>query len=464
MLDLKHFPDTLAEVPAAFVTVSKREFGIRYDVEHHEGHLLIVTNKDNAKSNKLCVARIYKPSTLAHDVQRSHWKDVKAYDPTVQIKHVIPFKKHIVIFGRQHGLLQIWIVNAAKGLGEWKRMAFPEANYGVWSKDNYEYHSHQLRLVYSSFTTPRQTMDYDLTTDQRKVLKQQEVPGYDSSLYSTRRLFVSSRDGVNVPISLVAKASVFADIDSGNSTGHKLLLDAYGSYGHAIDTNFSFTRLSLLDRDFVYCVAHIRGGGEMGKQWHEDEGKYLKKINTFNDFADCAKYLIKHKYTTCEQLGITGRSAGGLLMGAVVNRDPHLYKACVAAVPFVDVMCTMSDPTIPLTIGEWEEWGNPNEEKYYEYMKSYSPVDNVCAQRYPSMLISGGLNDPRVAYWEPAKWVAKLRELKTNSDEENPLFFKTDMETGHFSASDRYKHIKETAFEYAFLIEQLSKSAVELKV
>jgi oligopeptidase B len=468
-LDLEHFPETLAKVPAAFVTVSKREFGLRYDIEHHEGTLLIVTNKDKAKSNKLCMAHIHKPTTLAADVQKSHWKDVKAYDASIQIGHVIPFKKHVVIFGRQHGLLQIWIVNATKGLGEWKRMAFPEANYGVWSKDNYEYNSHQLRLVYSSFTTPRQTMDYDMTTDQRKVLKQQEVPGYDASLYSTRRMFVSARDGVNVPISLVAKTSVFAAIDSGNSLGHKLLLDAYGSYGHAIDTNFSFTRLSLLDRDFVYCVAHIRGGGEMGKQWHEDEGKYLKKLNTFNDFADCAKYLIKNKYTTSDQLGITGRSAGGLLMGAVVNREPNLYKACVAAVPFVDVMCTMCDPSIPLTIAEWEEWGNPNEEKYYAYMKGYSPIDNVCAQRYPSMLITGGLNDPRVAYWEPAKWVAKLRELKTNSDEENPLFFKTDMETGHFSASDRYKHIKETAFEYSFLIEQLAGAgkkevAGELKV
>ena len=461
LLNLKQFPVSLADVPSALVTVAPREPGVRYDVEHHNQKLLIVTNKDNSKNHKLCVAKLHGTShaSLTHDVQKSQWKDVKPYDEAVQISDVLPFKKHIAVFGRQYGIAQVWIIDASKGLGDWKQMGFPESAYDVHSKDNYEFNSDRLRLVYSSFVTPKQTVDYDMSTDQRTVLKQQEVPGYDASLYSTRRLLVPARDGVQVPISLVAKKSVFAAIDAGAGEGHKMLLDAYGSYGYPKDPSFSFSRLSLLDRDFVFCIAHIRGGGEMGRTWYEEQGKYLQKLNTFNDFADCAKYLIANKYTASDRLGITGRSAGGLLMGAVVNRNPGLWKACIAAVPFVDVMVTMSDPTIPLTVVEWEEWGSPNSEKFYAYMKSYSPVDNVEAKRYPSMLITAGLNDPRVAYWEPAKWVAHLREKKTNTEEENPIYFKTDMSTGHFSASDRYKYIKETAFEYSFLIDQLTPKA-----
>jgi oligopeptidase B len=230
------------------------------------------------------------------------------------------------------------------------------------------------------------------------------------------------------------------------------LLYGYGSYGACMDPGFDFKKLVLLKRGLVYCIAHIRGGGEMGMPWYEDEGKYLTKQNTFSDFSDCAKYLVKEKITNTDQLGICGRSAGGLLIGSVVNQSPELFKCAIASVPFVDVMTTMADPSIPLTVGEWEEWGNPNEEKYHKYMDSYSPLDNVKAQNYPSILITAGLFDPRVAYWEPAKWVAKLREYKTD---DNPLLMKVDMSTGHFSASDRYKYIKEMAFEYSFLCDQV---------
>ena len=259
----------------------------------------------------------------------------------------------------------------------------------------------------------------------------------------------TASDGTKIPISMVFRK----DTDPRNACC-PLLLYGYGSYGACMDPTFDFKRSALLDRGIVYAIAHIRGGGEMGRYWYEDEGKYLTKMNTFTDFGDCAKFLISAGISSADKMATIGRSAGGLLMGAMTNMYPDLFKAIVADVPFVDLMNTMCDPTIPLTVTEWEEWGNPNEAKYFDYMMSYSPYDNVVKKKYPAMLVTAGLNDPRVAYWEPAKWVAKLRELKENGDE-TPLYLKTDMSAGHFSASDRYKYIKETAFEFSFIINQI---------
>eukprot|EP01036_Dinobryon_divergens_P029792 gene29792-38937_t len=343
----------------------------------------------------------------------------------------------------------------------WREVRFAEEAFSLWSQDNYEFDSQFLRLGYSSLVTPKQVLDYDMKEDKFIVRKQQEVPGYDPSLYESRRTLAVSRDAVGtlIPISLVYKKDPHGSSDA----VRPLLLYGYGSYGVCIDPSFDFKRTALLDRGVVYAIAHVRGGGDgpLGQGvWYEEQGKYLQKMNTFVDFADCAIHLIEtEKLTAADRIAAVGRSAGGLLVGAVANMFPSLFKAVVADVPFVDVTNTMSDPTIPLTVTEWEEWGNSNEEKYFAYIQSYSPYDNVKAQNYPAMFVTAGLNDPRVAYWEPAKWVAKLREYRTNPPEV-PLLLKTDMSTGHFSASDRYKYIRETAVEYSFILEQICPSVV----
>jgi len=332
----------------------------------------------------------------------------------------------------------------------WREVSLPEQAYSLWFGDNREADAEWLRLGYSSPVTPKQVLDYHPASGQLLVRKQQEVPGFDPALYAVRRLLAPSRDGQTlVPISLVSKLGL-------DPSPRPLLLYGYGSYGVCVDPSFDSKLVSLLDRGVVYAIAHVRGGGDgpPGRGvWYEQQGKYLHKTNTFTDFADCARYLVEEGLTASDRMACVGRSAGGLLVGAVVNMFPGLFKAAVADVPFVDVMNTMSDPSIPLTVTEWEEWGNPNEAQYFHYMLSYSPYDNVKPQDYPALLVTAGLNDPRVAYWEPAKWVARLREMKTNPT--SPVLLKTDMSTGHFSASDRYKYIRETAFEYSFILDQI---------
>ncbi|MEK7433024.1 MAG: prolyl oligopeptidase family serine peptidase, partial [Cyanobacteriota bacterium] len=299
---------------------------------------------------------------------------------------------------------------------------------------------------YESLTTPNTLFEYDLKSGARKTLKVRSVLGdYDPKNYVSERVYVKSKDDAIVPVSLVYKKGLVKDGTA------PLMLYAYGSYGSTEDPNFSSSRISLLDRGFVYAIAHIRGGGDMGREWY-DNGKLLKKKNTFEDFINCAEFLIKEKYTSKEKLAISGGSAGGLLMGAVTNMRPDLFKSVVAHVPFVDVINTMMDPSLPLTVIEYDEWGNPNKPEFFDYMKSYSPYDNVTAKEYPNMLVTAGLNDPRVSYWEPAKWVAKLREMKKD---DNLLLLKTNMGAGHGGASGRYDYLKEIAFEYSFVLKTL---------
>jgi oligopeptidase B len=311
---------------------------------------------------------------------------------------------------------------------------------------NFTYDTPVLRFQYTSLVTPMSTYDYDMDTRTRELMKREAVlGGYDPAQYVTERVFATAKDGTKVPIALVYKKGFEKNGKA------PFLLYGYGSYGMNTDATFQSARLSLLDRGFGYAIANIRGGAEMGETWY-DSGKLLYKTNTFGDFIAAAEELIAKKYTAPDRLAIMGGSAGGLLMGAVVNQRPELFKAVVAKVPFVDVLSTILDPSLPLTVTEYEEWGNPNEKKYYDYMKSYSPYDNVRKQAYPNMLVTAGLNDPRVSYWEPAKWVAKLRTTKTDS---NLLLLKTNMGAGHFGASGRYERIKETAFDYAFLLKAL---------
>jgi len=321
---------------------------------------------------------------------------------------------------------------------------FPEPVYTYWRSRNPDFNTNILRFNYTSLVTPRSVFDYDMDTKTRELKKQYEVlGGYDPSLYQSERIFAKASDGTMVPISLVYKKGMVKD---GNNP---LYLYGYGAYGISREPTFSSNRLSLLDRGFIYAIAHVRGGGEMGRYWY-DEGKLLKKKNTFTDFIACAEHLIAENYSSSDKLVIYGGSAGGLLVGAVTNMRPDLFKAVIADVPFVDALNTMLDPSIPLTVIEYEEWGNPNEKEYYDYMKSYSPYDNVGTKDYPHMLITAGLNDPRVQYWEPAKWTAKLRALKTDK---NILLLKTKMGEGHMGASGRYDYLKDIAFEYAFIFD-----------
>jgi oligopeptidase B len=328
---------------------------------------------------------------------------------------------------------------------------FPEPAYVVWPSQNYEYKTNLFRFDYSSLITPRTIYDYDLETRQRELKKQYEVlGGYEPALYQSERIFAKAVDGTQIPISLVYKKGIKQD------GSHHLYLYGYGSYGASIDAGFNANRLSLLDRGFIYAIAHIRGGAEMGRYWY-DQGKLLHKKNTFSDFIACAEHLIKEGFTSQEKLVISGGSAGGLLMGAVTNMRPDLFRIVVAKVPFVDLLNTMLDPTIPLTVTEYEEWGNPHKKEYYDYMKTYSPYDNVSAKNYPTLLITAGLNDPRVGYWEPAKWTAKLRAMKTDK---NLLLLKVNMGAGHGGPSGRYEQLKETAFEFAFLFDQMGINQV----
>ncbi|MCH8807052.1 MAG: S9 family peptidase, partial [Planctomycetes bacterium] len=396
----------------------------------------IVTN-DNALNFKVMRAPVHSPG-------KENWTEFIAHDPAVKIDGVDAFENFLAVSERRDGLRTIRICDSESGREH--NLEYSEPVYVARVGENREYRTDTLRFTYESLVTPQSVFDYNVKTRTRELKKQDIVlGGFDASHYAAERVVATARDGTKISVSMVYKRGFVRD---GNAP---MLLYGYGSYGASSEPGFSSRRLSLLERGVTYALAHVRGGGEMGRPWYED-GKFLNKKNTFTDFIDCAEYLIAEKYTSSNRLAIMGGSAGGLLMGAVINMRPDLFKAVVAQVPFVDVMNTMLDPTIPLTVIEYEEWGNPNDKVYYEYMLSYSPYDNVTAQAYPNILITAGLNDPRVQYWEPAKWCAKLRAFKTD---DNRLLLRTNMGAGHGGASGRYDRLKELAFEYAFVLDVL---------
>jgi oligopeptidase B len=382
--------------------------------------------------------------TSVNATSMENWKELIPHRPDVYLQDIEIFSSNLVVTERKNGLIQIRII-------DWKTkkehyLDFGEEAYTAGIGTNPDFDSEYLRFSYSSLTTPGSVFDYKFASHEKVLKKQQEVIGdFKSSNYETKRLYASARDGKKVPISIVYKKGTKLD---GNNP---LFLYGYGSYGISMEPNFSSVRLSLLDRGFVYAIAHIRGGQEMGREWYED-GKMFNKMNTFNDFIDCSEFLINQKYTNPDKLFAYGGSAGGLLIGAIINMRPDLYKAVLAAVPFVDVVTTMLDESIPLTTGEYDEWGNPNDTASYNYMLSYSPYDNVKKQNYPAMLVTTGLHDSQVQYWEPAKWVAKLRVMKTDN---NLLLLNTNMSAGHGGASGRFETYRETALQYAFIFKML---------
>ncbi|MCF8275494.1 MAG: S9 family peptidase [Flavobacteriales bacterium] len=417
-----------------FKMIQPRERDHEYSVSHFEDKFYIVTNW-NAKNFRLMETSVDKPS-------KENWKEVIAHRPETMLEEVEIFKNFMVVAERTNGLPELRVIN--QKTGDEHYLNFGEEAYTSYLGTNMDFDTEVLRYGYSSLTTPWSTLDYNMSTKEKTLLKEQEVLGdFDRTNYQTERVMVKADDGTQVPMSIVYRKGL--KMDGSNPT----LLYAYGSYGSSTDPYFSSVRLSLLDRGFVYAIAHIRGGQEMGRSWYED-GKLLKKKNTFTDFINCGEYLIENKYTTNNDLFAMGGSAGGLLMGAIVNMRPDLWKGVVAAVPFVDVVTTMLDESIPLTTGEYDEWGNPNEKEYYDYILSYSPYDNVEAHDYPNMLVTTGLHDSQVQYWEPAKWVAKLRVNKTDY---NLLLLHTNMEAGHGGASGRFEALKETAMEYVFMFK-----------
>ena len=417
-----------------FRMVEPRKQDVEYDVEHQGDRFYIRTNQD-AVNFKLMSAPVTDPSA-------QNWGEVIPYDDDVMITGIDAFADFLAISQRIGGLPVVTIRSMA---GDERKIEVQEPVYDIGLGDNREFESDTLRYEYSSGVTPHSVFDYDVNNRTRELKKETEILGYDRTNFETSRIHATAPDGTNVPISLVFRKGA---LDHGPA--HVLLM-GYGSYGISMDVGFRSNQVSLLERGVVIATAHVRGGGEMGRRWH-DNGKYMHKTNTFTDFIACAERLIDAGYTTPEHLAATGGSAGGLLMGAVTNMRPDLFRAVIAHVPFVDVLTTMLDETLPLTVGEWEEWGNPNQEDYYHYMKSYSPYDNVEAKAYPDMLITAGLNDPRVSYWEPAKWSAKLRDMKTG---DNVLLLKTNMGAGHGGVSGRYEQFKEVAFEYAFILKRL---------
>ncbi|MBC1215857.1 oligopeptidase B [Trichormus variabilis ARAD] len=419
-----------------FQIIYPREPGVEYDVEHHSDYFYIVTNKA-ATNFKLVRTPLTMPS-------KENWQTVIPHREDVLLSGVSLFINHLVIYERKDGLQTARVQNISTGSES--NIIFPEPTYQFYEGNNPEFNTNILRFNYTSLITPPSVFDYDMETHEQELKKQTEVLGdYDKNQYQSEWLLATAKDGTQIPISIVYKKGIEKD------GKNPLLLTGYGAYGASYPASFSSARLALLDRGIVFAIAHIRGGEEMGRKWYED-GKFLQKKNTFTDFIACAEYLINEGWTTSDRLAITGGSAGGLLMGAVINLRPELFKVVVADVPFVDVVTTILDTSLPLSAMEWEEWGNPNDKVYYEYMKSYSPYDNVAAKDYPHLLITAGLNDSRVKYWEPAKWTAKLRELKTD---DHVLLLKTNMDAGHSGASGRYESLRELAFEYAFILDRL---------
>ncbi|MFL6579878.1 MAG: S9 family peptidase [Burkholderiales bacterium] len=403
-----------------------------YYVDHGHGKFYIVTN-DQGRNFRLVTAPV-------EQMTPSNWTQVIAHRDDVMLDGVDVFARHLVVHERAGGFPRLRVMKLPDGTEH--RIEMPEPVYSVAGGANMEFDTDVYRFHYDSYITPDSQYDYQLNNGERTLLKQREVKGYDSSLYRSELHYAVTHDGTRIPISLVYR------IDQRHDSPQPLLLYGYGAYGYSLDVNFSSTRLSLLDRGVIFACAHVRGGGEMGKHWH-DEGRMLQKKNSFTDFIACAEHLIHEHYTDPSQLVIQGGSAGGLLMGAVTNLRPDMFRAVVAEVPFVDVINTMLDASLPLTTGEYEEWGNPNDKEYYEYMKSYSPYDNLEALDYPLMLVETSLNDSQVMYWEPAKYVAKLRSLKTDA---NPLLLRVNMDAGHGGASGRYDYLKEIAFTYSFIL------------
>jgi oligopeptidase B len=416
---------------------SPRQTGVEYRVTHQSEWFFIATN-DAARNFRLM-------KTPISATERANWQEVIAHRADTLVEEVEGFANYLVVLERRGGLKQIRVSDPATG-SLLRYVDFPEAAYNFFVAKNPEHESSHFRITYSSLITPPSVVDIDLHSGVWDVKKCDEIPsGYDASQYVTERLYAPAPDGTLVPMSVVYKKGL--ERNGKNPT----LLYGYGSYGASMDATFNANRLSLLDRGFVYAIGHIRGGSEMGRDWYED-GKMLNKRNTFTDFIACGEHLIAEGYTSKEKLAILGGSAGGLLVGACMALRPDLFGAVVCKVPFVDVISTMSDPTIPLTTLEYDQWGNPENKEYFDYMMSYSPYDNLRAAAYPHILITTGMNDPRVAYWEPAKFTAKLRELKTD---ENLVLLKTDFNAGHAGASGRYDFLKEVAFDYAFLIDRL---------
>lgn len=420
---------------AELKTISPRINGVEYAVSHHKNDFYVRTN-ENAQNFKLMRAPIRR-------LAKKYWQEIIPPRVDVTLDDMEIFENHLAVFLLENGLKGIQVYNLKTQ--ENYRIAFDEDLFDVFPVDNKAFNSNQLRFSFSSMVTPNTIFDYNMDTYSRKLKKQKEIPGYNKNRYSSKRVFATAADGNKIPISLVYKKDLKQD------GLNPLYLYGYGSYGINIEPDFASNPFSLIDRGFIYAIAHVRGSSTMGRQWYED-GKLLHKKNTFEDFIVCAEYLVREKYADPEKIAISGGSAGGLLMGAVTNIRPDLFKAVVARVPFVDVINTMLDETIPLTVIEYEEWGNPNIEEFYRYMKSYSPYDNVRAQDYPNILITAGLNDPRVQYWEPAKWTAKLRSVKTDA---NLVLLKTNMGAGHGGASGRYDYLKEIAFNYAFILDRL---------
>ena len=419
-----------------FKVFQPRTRGLEYGISHYEDSFYIVSNADGAQNFKLS-------KTSETQTEKEYWKDVIPHRESVLLEGIEIFKDFLVVSERENGLNQIHIKRWDGAANYY--LPFESETYTAYTTTNIDFDTTVLRYGYQSLTTPSSVIDFDMVTKTKTIKKEQEVLGgkFKKENYTSERLWATAADGTKIPVSLIRR------VDTEKSSDTPLLLYAYGSYGSTIDPYFSTARLSLLDRGFIFAIAHIRGGEYLGRQWYED-GKLFKKKNTFSDFVDCSKYLIENKYTSAKHHYAMGGSAGGLLMGAVVNLAPELYNGVVAQVPFVDVVTTMLDDSIPLTTGEYDEWGNPNEKDYYEYMKSYSPYDNVTNKLYPNMLVTTGLHDSQVQYWEPAKWVARLRKKKKNASQ---LYLQTNLEAGHGGASGRFEALKEVAAEYAFLLD-----------
>lgn len=434
-------------IPAGFPAekprlIAARRPGIEYEVDAGADGFYIVTN-ENARNFKVMRAPFTDPSPR-------NWTEWLPHRADVFVEGVLPFRRHVVVQERREGLRRISIADL--GTDERHEVEFPEPAYGVFLGGNPEFDSRTLRFTYSSLITPASVYDYALIARTRELKKRDEVlGGYDPSRYAVERITATARDGTPVPVSLVYRKNFTRD------GKRPLLLYAYGSYGSTTEPTFNSQRFSLVDRDFIYAIAHVRGGQEMGRGWYDD-GKMLKKMNTFTDFIDVADHLVRERYTSPDRLAANGGSAGGLLMGVIANLRPELFKVIVADVPFVDVINTMLDASIPLTAQEWEQWGNPAKKAEYDYMMKYSPYDNVQEKSYPRLLITSGVNDSRVAYWEPTKWIARLRAKAVGS---NPILLKMNMGAGHGGSSGRYERLKETAFRYAFIIDQTSVGLVQ---
>ena len=409
---------------------------MEYQLDHMNGAFLLTTN-EGAQNFKV---RRLRDEDIGAAGQK--WEDFIPATDSVFIEYLLPFNNNLVVVQRSGGLRRLRVMDLRTKRPDYY-ITFPEAAYAVGPSGNAEFNTDTLRFAYQSMVTPPSTYDYSFSTRQRVLKKKIEVPGFDPAKYEVKRFMVRARDGAMVPVSMIVGKSWKQD------GTHPLLEYAYGSYGSTTEATFNSSVLSLVDRGFGYAIAHIRGGQEMGRAWY-DQGKMMNKKNTFNDFVDVGQYLVDNKFTSKDRLIANGGSAGGLLMGAVVNMRPDLFKAVVADVPFVDVINTMMDASIPLTAQEWQQWGDPHDATQYAYMRSYSPYDNVERKAYPWMLVTTSLNDSQVGYWEPVKWVAKLRSMKTD---QNPLYIKINMAGGHGGSSGRYDVLRERAFRYAFMLD-----------